>query len=92
MTDRDWDFCIGDLGNPLADIHDWMLQPYPAWMPKWQRQGKLKMGDEPTYICRNCGEPCTLRLIQRNFLEDDGYQDIYYISDCCNDDYYETEE
>lgn len=30
MTDRDWDFAIGDLGNPLRDIEWWMLPPYPA--------------------------------------------------------------
>jgi len=50
------------------------------------------MENEPTYICCNCGEPCTLRLIQRDFLEEDGYQDVYYLSECCGDDYYELEE
>ncbi len=29
MTSRDWDFIIGDFGNPLADIKDWMLRPHP---------------------------------------------------------------
>jgi len=29
MTERDWDFAIGDLGDPIADIEDWMLRPYP---------------------------------------------------------------
>ncbi len=32
MTDYDWDFAIGDLGNPLADIEWWMLPPYPEWI------------------------------------------------------------
>uniref|UniRef100_A0A6M3K9L0 Uncharacterized protein n=1 Tax=viral metagenome TaxID=1070528 RepID=A0A6M3K9L0_9ZZZZ len=27
MTDRDWDFCIGSLGDPLQDIEWWMLPP-----------------------------------------------------------------
>lgn len=29
MSNRDWDFAIGDFGDPLADIKDWMLRPYP---------------------------------------------------------------
>jgi len=29
MTSRDWDFAIGDLGDPLVDIKHWMLPPYP---------------------------------------------------------------
>jgi len=29
MTSRDWDFVLGSLGDPLADIKDWMLPPYP---------------------------------------------------------------
>jgi hypothetical protein len=45
MNDRDWDFCIGSLGDPLADIKDWMLHPLPSWMPEWQRQGKLNEGE-----------------------------------------------
>lgn len=32
MTDRDWDFAIGGLGDPLADIEPWMLPPYPDWV------------------------------------------------------------
>ena len=28
MTDRDWQFAFGDLGDPLADIEWWML---PSW-------------------------------------------------------------
>ncbi len=28
MNNRDWEFAIGDLGDPLADIKDWMLPPY----------------------------------------------------------------
>ena len=27
MTDRDWQFAIGDLGDPLRDIEWWMLPP-----------------------------------------------------------------
>ena len=45
MTSRDWNFAIGDLGDPLADIKDWMLQPYPGWLPDWVKQGKLKEED-----------------------------------------------
>jgi len=41
MSSRDWDFAIGELGNPLADIKDWMLLPFPAWMPEWQQRGEL---------------------------------------------------
>jgi hypothetical protein len=26
----------------LADIKDWMLPPFPAWMPDWQKQGRDK--------------------------------------------------
>lgn len=29
MNDRDWDFAIGSLGDPLFDIMDWMICPYP---------------------------------------------------------------
>lgn len=29
MTSRDWEFAIGSLGDPLADIFDWMIPPYP---------------------------------------------------------------
>jgi len=32
MNDRDWQFTIGSLGDPLADIEGWMLPPYPAWV------------------------------------------------------------
>jgi len=46
MTDRDWEFAIGDFGDPLGDIFDWMLPPYPAWMPDWQRQGKIETQTE----------------------------------------------
>lgn len=56
MTTRDWDFAMGSLGDPLADIKDWMIPPYPTWMPAWQRRGELHgtqkeddMGDEDTY-------------------------------------------
>ena len=27
MTDRDWQFAFGDLGDPLADVEWWMLPP-----------------------------------------------------------------
>ena len=30
MTSRDWDFAFGSLGDPLADIKDWMIPPYPS--------------------------------------------------------------
>lgn len=29
MNDRDWDFAFGELGDPLKDIEDWMIPPYP---------------------------------------------------------------
>ena len=29
MTSRDWDFAIGSLGDPLADIEHWMIPPFP---------------------------------------------------------------
>jgi len=32
MTSRDWDFIIGDFGDPLADIELWMLPPHPQWI------------------------------------------------------------
>ena len=41
MNSRDWDFVFGDLGNALADVKDWMCPPYPSWMPKWQREGRV---------------------------------------------------
>lgn len=28
MTSRDWQFAFGDLGDPIADIKDWMLPPF----------------------------------------------------------------
>ncbi len=34
MTDKDWDFAIGDLGDPLADIEWWMTPPHPQWLLK----------------------------------------------------------
>ncbi len=42
MTDRDWDFAIGNLGDMLADIERWMTPPYPDWIPDWQKQGRLE--------------------------------------------------
>ena len=41
MNDRDWQFAIGELGDPLADVEWWMRQPYPDWIPDWQKQGRL---------------------------------------------------
>jgi len=32
MNNKDWNFIFGELGNPIADIKDWMLMPYPKWM------------------------------------------------------------
>lgn len=32
MTDNDWDFAIGALGDPLADIEWWMTPPHPQWL------------------------------------------------------------
>jgi len=42
MNQRDWDFAIGDLGNPLRDIKDWMLRPYPSWLPYWVKAGEVR--------------------------------------------------
>ncbi len=39
MNDRDWGFAMGDLGDPLADIEDWMLPPFPKWMSRAKREG-----------------------------------------------------
>ncbi|GAH26476.1 unnamed protein product, partial [marine sediment metagenome] len=27
MNNRDWDFALGSLGDPLSDINHWMLLP-----------------------------------------------------------------
>ena len=32
MSDHDWEFLMGDFGDPLADIEDWMLPPRPLWI------------------------------------------------------------
>ena len=29
MDEKDWSFATGDLGDPLADIKDWMIPPFP---------------------------------------------------------------
>ena len=29
MDTYDWIFAIGNIGDPLADIMDWMIPPYP---------------------------------------------------------------
>jgi len=34
MTEYDWGFAIGELGDPLADIKEWMTPPHPAWVTK----------------------------------------------------------
>ncbi len=46
MTSRDWDFAFGTLGDPLADMDDWMIPPYPAWLPDRVKQGKSKEEDK----------------------------------------------
>ena len=28
MNNRDWDFLMGDFGDPLADIEDYMIPPF----------------------------------------------------------------
>ena len=30
---RDWDFLMGDFGDPLADIEDYMIPPFPHKQP-----------------------------------------------------------
>lgn len=45
MNNRDWGFLTGDLGDPLADIKDWMLIPYPKHIKEKLCQyikGKIK--------------------------------------------------
>ena len=46
MTDRDWDFAIGSLGDPLADIFDWMTPPYPEWVWEYWDSGKQYKQEE----------------------------------------------
>lgn len=41
MNQRDWDFAFGPLGDPLADIEDWMLLPYPQWLRDDLKTGKI---------------------------------------------------
>jgi len=42
MSEYDWGFVFDyEFGNPLADIKEWMVPLYPAWMPDWQRKGEL---------------------------------------------------
>ncbi len=41
MNSRDWDFAIGNLGDPLADIEWWMIPPYPKWLPETIRNGGI---------------------------------------------------
>ena len=50
MNDRDWGFALGELGDPLADIKEWMIPPYPAWLPKEIRtgQGQLRGNEYDT--------------------------------------------
>ncbi len=49
MNSNDWGFAIGSLGDPLADIYDWMLPPRPARHPEPKE-------DETTVIeCPHCG-------------------------------------
>ena len=43
MSSRDWDFALGSLGDPLADILDWMLPPYPECLRK--DIGKYQRGE-----------------------------------------------
>ena len=38
MTSRDWDFAIGDLGDPIADIEHWMTPPYPDNYQQFDRE------------------------------------------------------
>ena len=38
MTQKDWDFAFGGLGDPLADIEDWMIPPFPQWVLDKERK------------------------------------------------------
>ena len=46
MTNRDWDFAIGGLGDPLADIEWWMMPPHPSWI----KENHVKIT-----VCKGCG-------------------------------------
>lgn len=41
-------FLTEDFGNPLRDIEDWMLPPYPTCLPQWVREGRLHPPQEDT--------------------------------------------
>ena len=56
MTSRDWDFALGDLGNPLRDIKEWMLPPYPSWLPTIIRRGQATPADY--HACFNKETEC----------------------------------
>uniref|UniRef100_A0A6M3L3A3 Uncharacterized protein n=1 Tax=viral metagenome TaxID=1070528 RepID=A0A6M3L3A3_9ZZZZ len=40
MTEKDWGFAFGELGDPLADISWWMTPPYPEWVWEYWDSGK----------------------------------------------------
>lgn len=48
MNSRDWDFAFGSLGDPLADIEDWMLPPYPKCIDPETYEQPLKEEEEST--------------------------------------------
>lgn len=54
MTERDWNFVLGPLGDPLADIMDWMLPPYPKCMPERQREGRIDHSEQTNNAEREC--------------------------------------
>lgn len=53
MNERDWEFAFGDLGNPLTDIKDWMLLPYPQWLKNDLKNGKVPYTKEYLDVRRN---------------------------------------
>ena len=48
MNERDWDFALGELGNPLADIEHWMTPPYPKCMVEEINNKERGTNDQPS--------------------------------------------
>jgi hypothetical protein len=49
MNDNDWGFAIGDLGDPLSDIMDWMIPPYPDWGRARQNNDDPRVREDGEY-------------------------------------------
>lgn len=44
MDEKDWGFAIGELGDPLADIKDHFLLPFPEWFIKRMKSERIRNG------------------------------------------------